>query len=86
MIVIIYIFVKIGYPFINMKAFLSAAIFYLLSFNCYSQSIDLEKIILQLDTMADGLVKGHFKNNILAFEEVSMLLKLFLGPWVMLRL
>ena len=51
-----------------MRGLLSAAIFYLLSFQSYSQSSDLKKIMLQLDTMADGPVRGHFKNNVLAFS------------------
>ena len=51
-----------------MKALLSTVLFYLLSFYCYSQSINLEKIIMQLDTIPNGPVKGHFKNNVQAFS------------------
>ena len=51
-----------------MRGLLSATIFYLLSFQSYSQSSDLKKIMLQLDTMVDGPVRGHFKNNVLAFS------------------
>jgi antitoxin component YwqK of YwqJK toxin-antitoxin module len=51
-----------------MRGLLSAAIFCLLSFQSYAQSSNLKKILLQLDTMADGPVRGHFKNNVLAFS------------------
>ena len=51
-----------------MRGLLSATIFYLLSFQSYSQSSNLKKIMIQLDTMADGPVQGHFKNNVLAFS------------------
>ena len=51
-----------------MRGLFSTTIFCLLSFQSYAQSSDLKTIILQLDSMVDGPVQGHFKNNVLAFS------------------
>ena len=51
-----------------MRGLLSAIIFYLLSFQSYSQSSDFKNIMQQFDTIVDGPVRGRFKNNVLAFS------------------